>query len=65
MKKISLFLLSFVLLFGLSACKDDAPMTPEEEASHYNLSLEDYNEMKDAAARMNMTMEDHMKMMGH
>jgi len=40
-------------------------MTPEEEASHYNLSLEDYNEMKDAAARMNMTMEDHMKMMGH
>ena len=40
-------------------------MTEADEAAEYNMSVEEYREMKEAAARMNMGIEDHMKHMGH
>ncbi len=62
MKTLSLALvLSFSLL--LTAC-GSAPMTDADMATKYGLSLEEYQEQKEAAARMNMTIEDHLNMGG-
>ena len=52
-------LLSLVLLW--SCFKSEAPLTEAEQAEKYNLTTEQYKEMKDAAARMNMTIDEHMK----
>lgn len=62
MKKIllvSLLVLSTVLL---ASCGWEAPLTEAQQAEKYNMTTTEYKEMKDAAARMNMTVEDHMKM---
>ncbi len=39
-------------------------MTEADMAKKSGLSLEEYQEQKEAAARMNMNVEDHLKM-GH
>ncbi len=57
----SFFLLSFP--FFLVGCSE-APMTESEMAEQYGLSLEEFQEQKEAAARMNMSIEDHLNM-GH
>lgn len=65
MKNITktLSLLSLVLLI---ACGSSAPLTEEEQAAKYNLTVEEYRFQKEAAARMNMSVEDHMRMhVGH
>jgi len=38
------------------------PMTDADMASQYNMSLEEFQEQKEAAARMNMSIEDHLNM---
>mgnify|MGYP007124596287 FL=1 len=63
MKKITLISLLLVATLGLASCSDaDAPLTESQQAEQYNMSVAEYKETKDAAARMNMTVEDHMKM---
>lgn len=63
MKKIVFISLLLVATLGLTSCSDsDAPLTESEQAEHFNMSVWEYKETKDAAARMNMTVEDHMKM---
>ena len=63
MKKILLISLLLVASLGLVSCgNSEAPLTEIEQAEKYNMSIEEYKEMKNAAAQMNMTIEDHMKM---
>ncbi|PIR04036.1 MAG: hypothetical protein COV59_02520 [Candidatus Magasanikbacteria bacterium CG11_big_fil_rev_8_21_14_0_20_39_34] len=64
-KLLSLTTVSFLglLLFMGAGCSKDQPLTEEQQAKKYNVSLEEYRQMKDTAARMNMTVEDHMKML--
>lgn len=62
MKKFlsSLSLLSILFLAG---CASQGPMTEEEQAAMYNLTVEEFRAEKRAAARMNMSIEEHMKML--
>lgn len=63
MKKFVLISLLLVVTLWLASCSDsDAPLTEAQQAEKYNMSTAEYKEMKDAAARMNMTIEEHMKM---
>ena len=66
MKKSLLAILLLTVVFCLSSCFDskEQAMTEPEQAAKYNLTVEEYKEMKNAAAQMNMTIEDHMKHMG-
>lgn len=63
MKTLSLSVLSLSVL-TLIACSD-APMTDADMAAQYGYSIEEYQEQKEAAARMNMTIEDHLNMGGN
>ncbi len=62
MKKFlsSLLVFSFVFLVG---CASDAPMTEEQQAAKYGITVEQFRAEKRAAARMNMSLEEHMKML--
>ena len=64
--KITLIILLTVLLTSCGGNSESAsqPMTEIQQAEKYNLSMDEYKEMKEAAARMNMTFEEHMKGMG-
>jgi hypothetical protein len=63
MKKVLLVSLLLVATLGLASCGNlEAPLTEAEQAEKYNMSVTEYKEMKNAAAQMNMTIEDHMKM---
>ena len=62
MKTLSIALLTLITL-TLVGC-GQKPMTDADMASKYSLSLEEYQEQKEAAARMNMSIEDHLNM-GH
>ena len=64
MTKFSSFLTALALVFGLTACSGEAPLTEAEEAEKYGMTIEEYRENKEAAARMNMTVEEHLEM-GH
>ena len=61
-------LLSLALIFGAitfigAGCASAAtPLTEVQQAEEQGISLEEYKEVKEAAARMNMTAEEHMKM---
>jgi predicted small lipoprotein YifL len=60
------YLFSFMLglaLFAIAGC-GQAPLTEAEQAEQYGMTIDEYQEVKDAAARMNMTVEEHMNM-GH
>jgi len=62
MKKFLLIGVLLVVTLWLASCSDsDAPLTEAQQAEKYNMSTAEYKEMKDAAARMNMTIEEHMK----
>lgn len=61
MKTLSIVSL-LVLTLTLTACSGgDVPMTDAEMAENNGLTMEEYKEQKAAAARMNMTIEDHLK----
>jgi hypothetical protein len=64
-KSILITTLSFLLLVTLSACGEKKAVTDEQMAEKYEMSLKELQETKEAAARMGMSIEDHMKMMGH
>ena len=55
----TLFVLSIVLLSG---CASNKPLTEEEQAEQYGMTVEMFRQEKQAAARMNMNFEEHMKM---
>lgn len=59
-------LLTLVLLSGvfLTSCSSEKPLTDEEKAAKYGLTMEQYNQMKEGAERMGMNVDDHLKMMG-
>lgn len=69
MKKLFVVLTVLLSTVLLASCggESEKAMTEAEQAAEYNLSVEEFKEMKDAAARMNMSIEDHMKHvnMGH
>lgn len=62
MKTLSI---TFALLASLSliGCAQKL-MTDADMAAEYGLSIEEFQEQKEAAARMNMTIEDHLNMGG-
>lgn len=63
MKKFLLISLLLVTTLGLVSCSDsDAPLNEAQQAEQFNMSVTEYKETKDAAARMNMTVEEHLKM---
>lgn len=59
MKKFT-FAFVFILSLLVIGC-GQKPMSDADMAAHYGLSLEEYQEQKEAAARMNMSIEDHLK----
>lgn len=59
---LSLFALTLTSL-SLAGC-GQPPMTDADMANRYGFSVEAFQEQKEAAARMNMTIEDHLNMSG-
>lgn len=59
-KPLLIGLLLVVSLFLASCSNSDVPLTEAQQAKKYNMSTAEYKEMKDAAARMNMTIEEHI-----
>ncbi|MBI1934353.1 hypothetical protein HY464_01110 [Candidatus Peregrinibacteria bacterium] len=55
----TLLILSIVLLAG---CSSNRPLTEEEQAADYGITVEKFREEKKAAARMNMGMGKHKSM---
>lgn len=64
MKLLKTFGIILVPALLLASCGSQAPLTEAEQAAKYNMSVEEFREQKDAAARMNMTIEEHLNM-GH
>jgi uncharacterized cupredoxin-like copper-binding protein len=63
MKKLLIVLTLIGSTLFLAACGNkQAPMTEAEQAASYGLSMSEYQEQKEAAARMGMTVEEHLKM---
>lgn len=62
MKKIFLITLLISTSLFLASCSEDKPLTESEQAQKYNMTTQEFQETKEAAARMNMTIDDHMKM---
>ena len=62
MKKVFIVFVLISALF-LTGCSAERPLTDEEKAAKYGLTMEQYNDMKDAAARMGMNVDDHLKML--
>lgn len=65
MKKLSLPIIgaSLVVLALMGAgCSTEQPMTEEEQAAARGMTMEEYQETKEAAARMNMGIDEHMNM---
>lgn len=58
-------LIAFVVLASLTliGC-GNKPMTDADMAAQYGLSVEEFQEQKEVAARMNMRIEDHLNMGG-
>ena len=56
----SIVTLSVLLLAG---CSDGAPMSESDQAAKYGITVQQFREEKKAAARMNMNLEEHMKML--
>lgn len=64
-KSIISTLLITLFLFVITGCGGaEETMSEADMAAEHNMTEEEMQEMKEAAARMNMSLEDHMKMMG-
>lgn len=53
-------LLAFTII--LASCGSQGPLTEEQQAAKYGLTIERFREEKSAAARMNMSFDEHIKM---
>ncbi len=64
MKKKLLVSVALTSVLLLSSCgwAEERPMTEAQQAEKYWMSVWEFKEQKEAAARMNMTVEDHLKM---
>ena len=64
MKKIVLISSLLLMTVVLASCgnSSDWPLTEAQQAESYGMSVAEFKEQKDAAARMNMSIEDHLKM---
>lgn len=62
MKKVLLVTLLISSTVLLASCGSEAPLTEAQQAEKFNMSGDKFKETKEAAARMNMTVENHMKM---
>lgn len=64
MKKIVLIMSLLLISVLLASCgnSSDGPLTEAEQAEKYGMSVAEFKEQKDAAARMNMTIEQHLNM---
>ncbi|MEK7563721.1 MAG: hypothetical protein AAB544_05015 [Patescibacteria group bacterium] len=60
MKRVSA--ISLLMLLVLVGCGSKAPLTEEEQAAEYGITVEKFREEKKAAARMNMGMTKHKVM---
>ncbi len=65
MKKLSLPIIGASLLaltlMG-AGCASEQPLTEEQQAAAKGMTMEEYQETKEAAARMNMGVDEHMNM---
>lgn len=63
MKKLLLITLLIATPIVLASCADTQwPLSETEQAAQYNMSVEEFQQNKVAAARMNMTIEEHLNM---
>ena len=64
MKKTVLILSLLLMTVVLASCgnSSDWPLTEAQQAESYGMSVAEFKEQKNAAAAMNMTIEDHLKM---
>lgn len=64
MKKTTAIIAWAFMLVLLASCggASEGPLTEAQQAEQYGMSVAEFKEQKDAAARMNMTIEDHLKM---
>ena len=64
MKKTVLISSLLLLTLVLASCgnSSDWPLTEAQQAESYGMSVAEFKEQKNAAASMNMTIEDHLKM---
>lgn len=63
MKRFSLILMLFLSFFLVGCGGQSSPLTKAEMAEKYGMTMDEMDEMSEAAARMNMPLEEHMKMM--
>lgn len=65
MKKfLSLLLpISLVSIVFLAGCTSEKPLTEAEQAAKYGMTVTEYREQKIAASRMNMSFEEHIRML--
>ncbi|MCB9798553.1 hypothetical protein H6758_02415 [Candidatus Nomurabacteria bacterium] len=65
MKKVTTLSLAILALFGVmffAGCGKQEPLTEQQQAEQHGMTLEEYRDTKEAAARMNMNVEEHMNM---
>lgn len=64
MKKTVLIMSLLIISGVLASCggASEGPLTEAQQAESYNMSVAEFKEQKDAAARMNMTIEQHLNM---
>jgi hypothetical protein len=64
MKKTVLISSLLLMTVVLASCggASDGPLTEAQQAESYGMSVAEFKEQKNAAASMNMTIEDHLKM---
>ena len=61
MKTFTTLITATMLLLLLAACGSEKPLTEAEQAAKYGMTVERYRQEKSAAARMNMSWEEHVK----
>ncbi len=62
MKKLTFITLIIAATIIFTACSSEKPLTEAQQAQERGMTLEEYKEYKEAAARMNMTVDKHSTM---
>lgn len=61
-KKGAVFSLLALILLIVTGCNNKKALTEEEQAVEKGMTIEEYRDFKDAAARMNMVVDKHLIM---